>query len=74
MKIPNGEKTIHAALLCTGCAIPAGNLPYYDAIRMSTIVDPLHNLYIGTAKHVLKDVWVDRKFLVVIPLNLCRRK
>ena len=139
MKIPNGEKTIHAALLCTGCDIPAGkklcgfkgwgtargcnrcfkifegegfsksyadfnraswpkrtnieyrkqaeevnnantagareaietkygirytsllNLPYYDAIRMSTIVDPLHNLYLGTAKHVLKDIWLERK-------------
>ena len=25
---------------------------------MSTIVDPLHNLYLGTAKHVLKDIWL----------------
>ena len=24
MKLPNGEKTVHAALLCTGCDIPAG--------------------------------------------------
>ena len=139
MKLPNGEKTIHAAFLCTGCDIPAGkklcgfkgwgtargcnrcfnvfegegfnksyadfnraswpkrtnseyhkqaeeikkantlgarealetkygirytsllDLPYYDAIRMSTIVDPLHNL--GTAKHVLKDIWLDRKIV-----------
>ena len=28
-------------------------LPYYDAVRMSTIVDPLHNMYLGTAKHIL---------------------
>lgn len=27
---------------------------------MSTIVDPLQNLYLGTAKHVLKDVLLDR--------------
>ena len=136
MKLSNGEKMVHAALLCTGCDIPAGkklcgfkgfgtsrgcnrcfkafegngfiksyadfnrsswpkrtniehrkqveeikkantlrareqleskygirctsllDLPYYDAIRMSTIVDPLHNLYLGTAKHVLKDIWL----------------
>ena len=40
-----------------------GTRPYliyhnYDAIQMSTIVDPLHNLYLGTAKHVLKDIWL----------------
>jgi hypothetical protein len=33
-------------------------LPCFDCIRMSSIVDPLHNLYLGTAKHVLKDVWL----------------
>lgn len=33
-------------------------LPYYDAIRMSTIVDPLHNMYLGTAKHILKSTWL----------------
>ena len=138
MKLPNGHKTVRAALLCIGCDIPAGKkvcgfkgfgttrgcnrcfkkfegdgfnksyadfdrrswpkrtnsehrkqaeeirmvntlgareeletkygirytclleLPYYDAIRMSTIVDPLHNLYLGTAKHILKDVWLGR--------------
>ena len=27
---------------------------------MSTIVDPLHNLYLGTAKHVLKGIWLGR--------------
>lgn len=141
MKLPNGEKTVHAALLCTERDIPAGkklcgfkgwgtargcnkcfkefegegfnksyadfnraswpkrtnreyrkqaevikkantlgareaietkygirytsllDLPYYDTIQMSTIVDALHNLYLGTAKHVLKDIWLDRKII-----------
>ena len=35
-------------------------LPYYDAIRMSTIIDPLHNMFLGTAKHILKSVWLPK--------------
>ncbi|CAH1264067.1 Hypp2840 [Branchiostoma lanceolatum] len=32
-------------------------LPYYDAVR-SVVIDPMHNLLLGTAKHVFK-VWVE---------------
>ena len=32
-------------------------LPYFDPIRM-VIIDPMHNLYLGTAKHMLR-VWID---------------
>lgn len=32
-------------------------LPYFDPIRM-TVLDPMHNLYLGTAKHVLKRIWL----------------
>lgn len=32
-------------------------LPYYDPVRMHTI-DPMHNLYLGTAKHVFK-TWIE---------------
>ena len=28
-------------------------LPYYDAIHFA-VIDPMHNLYLGTAKHVLR--------------------
>lgn len=31
-------------------------LPYVDLVRM-TIVDPMHNLFLGTAKHMFRDVW-----------------
>lgn len=34
-------------------------LPYFDPIRMA-IIDPMHNLFLGTAKHILKDVWIKR--------------
>ncbi len=33
-------------------------LPYYDAVRMSTVVDPLHNMFLGTAKHIVKSAWL----------------
>lgn len=32
-------------------------LPYYDAVRF-VIIDPMHNLLLGTAKHVL-NTWLD---------------
>ena len=33
-------------------------LPYFDGPRM-LVVDPMHNLFLGTAKHFLKAVWID---------------
>ena len=32
-------------------------MPYFDPTRM-LVVDPMHNLFIGTAKHILKDIWM----------------
>ena len=36
-------------------------LPYFDPVRM-TIIDPMHNLYQGTAKSIL-GVWIDQQIL-----------
>ena len=36
-------------------------LPYYDAVRF-TLIDPMHNLLLGTAKHVL-NTWVKEGIL-----------
>lgn len=33
-------------------------LPYFDAPRM-LVVDPMHNLFLGTAKHYLKSIWIE---------------
>jgi hypothetical protein len=33
------------------------DLPYFDPVRM-TVIDPMHNLFLGSAKHVLKDIWI----------------
>lgn len=32
-------------------------LPYFDCIRF-IIIDPMHNLFLGTAKHVMKNIWM----------------
>lgn len=37
-------------------------LEYFDCIRF-TIIDPMHNLYLGTAKHPMKNVWLPNKIL-----------
>ena len=41
---------------------PLLELPYFDPIRMS-IIDPIHNFYLGTSKHTI-NVWLKRKILV----------
>ena len=36
---------------------PLIEVPYFDPIRFC-IIYPMHNLFLGTAKAVLKDVWL----------------
>lgn len=36
-------------------------LPYWDPIKFS-VVDPMHDLFLGTAKHVLQ-VWIDNNLI-----------
>ena len=37
-------------------------LPYFDAPQM-LIVDPMHNLFLGSAKHYIRDIWLDRNII-----------
>ena len=37
-------------------------LPYFDPIRM-TIIDPMHCLFLGIAKHIMKRVWLQLNIL-----------
>ena len=37
-------------------------LPYFDAPRMLT-VDPMHNLFTGTAKYYVYNVWLRNNIL-----------
>jgi len=34
------------------------NLKYYDCVRFA-IIDPMHNLYLGTAKRIMQKQWLD---------------
>ena len=49
-------------------------LPYFDPVRM-TIIDPMHNLYLGTAKHnILKDVWFERMLIKKGDINIIQKR
>ena len=37
-------------------------LPYFDPIRF-TVVDPMHNLFLGTAKRVMKKIWIEKDLI-----------
>ena len=37
-------------------------LPYFDAPTM-LIVDPTHNLFLGSAKRIMQSIWIERKIL-----------
>ncbi len=39
-------------------------LPYFDPIKF-TVIDPMHNLFLGTGKHVFK-VWVELEYLISV--------
>lgn len=43
-------------------------LPYFNPVKMM-IIDPMHNLYIGTAKHILHKVWIKQAILSQSDLN-----
>ena len=36
-------------------------LPYFDPIRM-LIIDPMHNLFLGTAKRMI-NIWIDNNMI-----------
>ena len=37
-------------------------LPYFNPIRF-TIIDPMHNLFLGSAKHTMKNLWLENNIL-----------
>lgn len=48
------------------------SLPYFDPVRF-TVVDPMHNLYLGSGKHVFK-VWMDRNLITLKHLEVIEEK
>ena len=47
-------------------------LPYYDAIRF-TVIDPMHNLFLGIAKHLIT-IWKDNGILTNIHFQNIQQK
>ena len=46
------------------------DLPYFDPIRY-TVIDPMHNLFLGTGKHVM-DVWLNCAVGAAIKQNMMK--
>lgn len=40
------------------------SVPYFDCVRFH-IIDPMHNLFTGTAKHLVKNIWLDSDNLLL---------
>ena len=49
------------------------DLSYFDPIRM-LLIDPMHNLYMGTAKHVMFDILIGRSVLKKEALDKIRSR
>ena len=48
-------------------------LPYFNPCRM-LVLDAMHNLFLGTAKHVLKSIWLDQDILSPTDFNIVQSK
>ena len=48
-------------------------LSYFHPIEM-LLIDPMHNLFLGTAKHFARDIWKGRKILTSIELSKVEEK
>lgn len=47
-------------------------LPYFDIVKCH-LIDPMHNLYLGTAKHIVK-IWKDKGLIKQEHLNVIQTK
>ena len=46
-------------------------LPYYDAVRFA-VIDTMHNLFLGTAKHVMT-IWKDHEIITKENFNIIQQ-
>lgn len=44
-------------------------LPYFDCVRYH-VIDPMHNLFLGTAKHIMKNIWLGEDNAIISKENL----
>ena len=48
-------------------------LPYFDPVRFVT-VDPMHCLFLGIVKWIVKRIWVDEEILTTNTLKMVQKK
>ena len=48
-------------------------LPYFNPIRY-TIIDPMHNLFLGTAKTMMKKIWLERGIISSAQLHIIQTR
>lgn len=48
-------------------------LPYFDPVQM-VIIDPMHNLYIGTAKSIVNKIWIENGLLTQVDIKEINRR
>ena len=48
-------------------------LPYFDVVRM-LIIDPMHNLYLGTAKYIFSGIWTKDDMIDRVSLKLINER
>ena len=44
-------------------------LPYFDPVQM-LLIDPMHNLFLGTAKYVVRSIWIGKDLLSTSDLDV----
>ena len=48
-------------------------LPYFDPVRM-LLLDPMHNLFLGTARNITRKVWIERNVLTPSKLSVINKR
>src|SRR5437868_11593137 len=49
------------------------HLPYFNPVRFVT-VDPMHCLFLGIAKWIVKRIWVDEEILTINTLKMVQKR
>ena len=48
-------------------------LPYFDPVNM-LIIDPMHNLFLGSAKYITKEIWIKKGILNAASLDVIHER
>ena len=49
------------------------DLPYFDPVK-TLLIDPMHNLFLGTAKHIAREIWIGRNIVDRSSLDVIQQR